>query len=315
MKWFGKRWIGYAVGVLILIILVSKVDLSLLKEVMKGVKAWFLVPLVVLRVGGILLKAVNVQVLLKAVKQVKIYDVFKYELVNFVGSAFIPFSASVASVIYFLKKRDNINARESVATLFVDKTISFILAVMVVVVGVLKYKGIESQWIMITLFGACVIGIFIVFYTKWMEKVMLWMIPKKHASFFPDVAAHYRLLWNKHKNLIMINGAITAVSLVANGLIVVAAFKMLSFDIGFIDAFLLTNMVQLATFLHITPGGIGVKQAVGTYLYGLIGIPLTVSVAMYVILEVIRYALACIFSVTTKIPMERDNKHEWQEPI
>jgi uncharacterized protein (TIRG00374 family) len=291
-----KKIIGYSIGIIILIVLIIKIDLELAKSIIANLKFIYLVPLLILSILTIFISGINIKILLKAKKSIKTRKIFKYQLIEYISSIFLPFSASSLSIIYLLKKHEDIGIGISTSTIVLDKAITFFLTAIIAFFAFTRYFGFGSAINIIYALIIAMIIIYLLFYSKTTRKIIIRFIPEKIRNKLTGVTTHFREMVKDQKELLVMNISITLIKFLVKSLKAVFAFLMLGFSLKVIDALFITTLAQLAVVFPITPAGIGVRQAIGISLFSQIGIPLTAGVAMYLLLMIIDYTLAAIFS-------------------
>ena len=291
-----KKIIGYSIAVIILAIIISKIDLALLKSVILQTNIFWLLVLLAIRFIGFIMGTLNIWILFKAIGEIPFKKLWKYEVIRFVGSTFIPFSASAAPMIYFLKKDEKVSIEESISILMVNKILSFILVIVVLFIGILRYFQTEQGMQIMGAIAGIILGIYLTFYVNWVETLVTKMT-KRGGAFLNRVRRIYRKLWEDHKILLGKNLGITAIAFFLNAAMLMVVFFAIQHPISFIDAFLISNIIQISAVFQLTPGGLGIREGLGIYLCLLIGVPLTISTVAFGILLIMKYLLAFIFTV------------------
>ena len=297
MKEIVKKLLGYAIGIGILIALVFKIDFELFKVLITNLHWIFLLPLIFLRLVELFLGALNLKILLIAQKSIKIAEVVKYNIINFVGSTFLPLSAATLSIIYFLYKRNGIKPGISTSTIILDKSITFFLSLIVIFFAALKFFGIKTAVNVIYLGIIGIVVLYLMFYSKRTRKFIMRIVPKKYFSKLSGITTHFRMMFRNHKRLIIGDLLVTIVTLFVRALIIFFAFKTIGFNISIFDTLLIVNIAQLAVVFPITPGGLGVREAIGVYLFSLVGVPLTTTLTVYLLMIIMKFCLAAVFSM------------------
>ncbi|MBD3310421.1 flippase-like domain-containing protein [Candidatus Woesearchaeota archaeon] len=301
MKGIIKKFLRYVIGIIILIILISKVDLDLLKVIISSIQPLYLLPLVFFRFLEIVFASTNLKILFSAVRKIGFMDMLRYQIVNFVGSTILPLSASAIPVMYLLKKKHDINYGIFTSTFVLDKAITFFLTLTVMFFAFVKFYDIRTAGFVFLAGAAALLVLYMLFYLRATRKIVIRLVPERYLKHLSGITSHFRTMIRSHWRLILLNMLSTVAALIAGGLMLMFAFKTLGTDVSLINTVLVSSIARLAVVFAITPSGIGIRQAIGVYLFTLVGVPLTISLAMYLLVLIVKHLLAISFSFTAKL--------------
>jgi len=290
-------------GITLIVILLIKIDIQLLINSLNNIHVLPLIVTFLLSLLGIPSAALNIQILMKSLKHVSFKHLARYQTYNYIGSIFLPLSTSDLSVVYSLKKEYDVSPGRGISIILTDKAITFFLTVIIAFFGLLYYINFRyASQIAILLLVAGIISIYFLFYNKQLRKFVIKYVLRKYAVKLKGLTFQFRDLITHHKKLIVYNTLITLFRTVVIALATLFAFNSIGQNISFLDAFLITNITQFAIIFPITPGGMGIKQGIGLFLFSKIGINPAITLSMYLVLALIKYSIAFILSLFVRLP-------------
>src|SRR3989344_584533 len=104
----------------------------------------------------------------------------------------------------------------------------------------------------------------------------------------------FRNLLSYHKDKVFINIFITFLRPLGNALLIILIFKAMGIDVSFLYAILINAVTLIVSLVPLTPNGLGIREAVGTFLFSRVGVPLEATVAMYIIILMMNYTTGII---------------------
>src|SRR3989344_2713076 len=81
---------------------------------------------------------------------------------------------------------------------------------------------------------------------------------------------------------------------VGNALLIILIFKAMGIDVSFLYAILINAVTLIVSLVPLTPNGLGIREAVGTFLFSRVGVPIEATVAMYIIILMMNYTTGII---------------------
>ncbi len=187
-----------------------------------------------------------------------------------------PFRGGMAVRALYLKKKHNFAIVNFLATLSAVYVIIFLIA---------SFLGIISMLIINYLYGIFNLPIFILFLSILLFLTLIIIISpelpeskNKWLNRFIKVINGWHLIKN-NKRVISVVSIITLTSLVLGALGTMLTYSIIGINLSFFSALFLASIGNLSILISITPGNLGIGDAISVFSAAIIGISLTQAVA------------------------------------
>ena len=286
-KW--QFWLGIAISAGFLYDILGKLDLAEAWEIARNGNYWWIIPGVAVYFVAVWARTWRWHYMLRSIKQVPLRRLFPVVVIGYMGNNVYPFRAGEFIRAYVLKRKEDISASASLATIIVERIFDgvtmlfFVFVVLPIAPEAAEWRDIVI-WFSILFFG--VLGIFFLIAASpaRSQQLAAWFIERVVPSRFHSSAQNItgRFLEGLNclrsgKDVLMIFVTSVAIWLTET---TKYWFVMHAFDfrVSFFVLMLMTAVVNLATTLPSSPGyvgtfdwpgikvlqGVGIQQAIAT---------------------------------------------------
>ncbi len=293
MKKYAFTVVKIGISILILGLLVHQIGWEKLGDTLIKVNLAYYPFILLIYLVSFLLGAWNLQILLQAIeRKVKFYRVFKYSLLSWALGLVTPGKIGEFSIAYLLKK-EGVRTGEGMAIAIADRIITVFVLFIFAIIGFIMFLE-NSQTI--KLIGVFAVSIILgaVALSRRGRKFIREYILRKYATYFARFYVTLQTLASKKKSALLANTGVTVVKWVITAIEVLLIFMSLGSSGNFWYIVLISMTLIIINLVPVTYHGIGIKEAVGVYLYGFIGIPSEVVVITYTIFNILAYGIAAV---------------------
>ncbi len=284
------------ISISVLVFLVHKIGLSSILETLSKTNLLYLPIVFFLLWFSIFLGALNLKNLLSKVGiDVSSIVMFKCFLINTAVGWLLPGKVGSFSLPIFLKRED-VPIGISSAVMIVDKVITVIVSFSVAIIGFSYFFGLMQSLkqiiaIVAILVLALIAGMVFIFSER-IRGLFKKYILRKYAQIFKGFSRVTIELIKNHKAAIILNFIITIVKVLIAGIFAMLIFLSLGKYISIHYIIFIWGIEFVVSMIPITMSGLGIREAVGVYLYNAVGITPSLVMGRYVIGWIIRYTTA-----------------------
>ncbi len=300
--------IRFVIGISIILFLLFKIGiseiLSTLAETKLGI---FLIAYVFLLLSHFL-DSLNVYMLIDTLKnKIKYSDFFAYYTNSRIASLFLPGRIGDFSLTFFTK-RHKISIGESGAVLLLDKIITLIIYSLLAAVGF--YILLDMNIIVyLLLFGIVGIVALIILLNNKVRQFIRKKILGKRAVIFKGFSKFFFDIVKKHKIRLLLNILNTFLRITVLSISYYFIFLSLGVELALFSIILVESIISIAIMIPITINGMGVKESIGIFLYGILLVSSEITAARYVLSIILYYSFAFILYLITKNKLNIAIKH------
>ena len=276
---------------LILLFLISKIHIRETIEILRTVDLfWISIGLIVYLIA-LVITAYSLKALFDSIKHTPLMEWMRFYLVGFSMGLILPGRAGDLSIIYFAKQK-GFDIGASTALTITDKLITLIIFGIIAALGIFSIlHSTELYWGLFFALLCIIAGLFL--FTPLARRWTIMDIGK-YADKFQGFYITFRNLLSYHKDKVFINIFITFLRPLGNALLIILIFKAMGIDVSFLYAILINAVTLIVSLVPLTPNGLGIREAVGTFLFSRVGVPLEATVAMYIIILMMNYTTGII---------------------
>ena len=275
-------------GIIIIAFLLTKINLQEVWNITQQLNlSFFFTTAVPLYIITLFLTSYSLKALFNSVKNIPFKEWARYYFIGFSMGLILPGRAGDLSVIYFMKKK-GFQIGESTALTIIDKAITLTIFGTIGAIGLLTILEAE-QTIYGIIAAATIVAGGLFTFTK-AGRTLIKKAIGKYAGTFQGFHKAAKNLLKNHKDKLAINIFITLIRPISNGLLIVLILSALGYNTTLLFAILISSITLIASLAPFTPNGLGVREGVGAYLFYQVGIPLEVSVSMYLIILLLNYS-------------------------
>ncbi len=293
-------------SIILLKVLVSLLIISLLLyfigfrkvfETILKINILFLPIIIIIYFLTALIGSINMFILLKPLKHnIPYLKILKFTFLSWAIGVITPAKIGHFSMVYFLKK-EGINMGDGAAIWVLDKIISLSMSFIFFVFGFSLFFRIDQLVIAIlAILSAASIPAFILFHKKGRYIIKKFVLRKYSIKFsgFSNCLSNYI---KKFKRYILMDCITTLIGLVIDALSLLILFVSFNEHTSLIKIMVVRAINVFASLIPITLDGLGIRESIGVFLFGKIGLSAPVVITSYLILIIINYiAVGIIFS-------------------
>lgn len=128
---------GFVISIALLVYLFYKVDFEKLSSALKDANYWWLIPNIVLIWVTMIFRAYRWKHMVWPIKQISAKRLFSITMIGFMANNVLPFRLGEFVRAYSLSKQEDVSKSASMATIFVERIVFDLLALMIIFVIVL----------------------------------------------------------------------------------------------------------------------------------------------------------------------------------
>jgi hypothetical protein len=277
---FKKKWLLQLIGVLIFILIVSKIDIKNTFIILKNTNLLYFGLAIPLSFIFLLIKSWRWQYLLErqGIKVFKSLEIFSIYLVGFYLSLLTPGKIGDFSKVLYLKAK-GFSVGKSLVTIFIDRVADILLIGGVAFFGsIFIFYFFNLYQLLLIALGFCFIFILIKIYKRYplfFQKIILFLIPKNWKD---DLKDNLNQFINDFKRFNTKTYFFIALTTLICWLIfyfqVYLLALSLNIKISFLYIVVLTSILSISSLLPISPGGtnIGTRDAILVFFFTILGI-------------------------------------------
>jgi len=284
-------------GGLILFGLFYKIGFDKVAESLAHLNIWALPLAVGFFVMFLWLSAMGSWVLLRAFSQLSFREFLPCYLPSWALGLFLPGKLGEVSIVYYLKNRD-IAIGQGTAFFVVGKTVTVLALGMVASTGFFTFFSFRVA-VQLFLLLVAVLGGFVFFLlSAFGQNVIRKVLSKKIQERFAGFSSVFSSYFQKHRGLL---GLSLGIKLLGFGCIAVMNYFI--FSVGLNVRILVFKILQISTMetfstlIPISVNGLGIRQAMGIYLYGLLGVNAPIVASSQIVGWVLIYLFGVIILI------------------
>ncbi len=306
-KYFFKI-LKYIIGPLVLFLIFYKMGFDHLWNILTTTHIGYFTLAYLTFIISVFIAAVNVYLLLLPLKKIEIKSFARYFLLSRVTSLILPGRLGEFSITYFLDK-ENINLGRGIAAVLTDKITTIGCSLIIGLIAFYTILGGENI-LTILMYGAAALALFCIILIPQVRRFIKKWVLRKYAHHFEGFTVTLFSYVREHKKLTLINLGITLIRILIIAVSAKFMFLALRTDVPLLTLILIGGIETLSTFVPLTVNGLGIKQAVGIYVFTAAGISPYITAARYFIGLFIQYSFGFLTSILIKPP----EHHKPQEP-
>ena len=284
-----KNLISGSVLILIIIYLIYYINNNLQNfKQLTMTNTLYLVPLLIFFLLSLYLNGIMLKTLMKPFKiKLKNNEAFGLAAITNFYNIITPFRGGAAARAIYLKKKHDFPYVHFLATLSAIYILIFLVSSIVGIFSMLTLQE-KSIPILITL---SILTIFllliIIFSPRIKEKRNKWL------NRFIKVINGWHLIKN-NKRIIAITIIISLVQVLLTALNNLIAYQIFGIEITLAKALFIAAISNLSIIIAITPGNLGIGDAINVFTANIVGIPLTEAIATTMLLRAVNLAIIFI---------------------
>lgn len=292
-----------AIGAAIVLYLVHFVGIGETYKTLRGVKLTYLPLIIAVFLFGVGMRALNFKALLLShenegktalAKQIGLRSLVKISFVSWAAGMFTPGKLGEFSSIYLLKK-EGINTGKSAAISLLNKAVTTFTILVFAIIGLVKFMGVKESAQLIVIFFAITLlpyGLITSAKTRGLIKKILCRLLGKHEQHISGFTDELDTYLARRKKLLLYNFALNVAWIAVSSWLFSLAFAAVGQSVGFVDILLVNSIGTTTSFIPITIGGTGLREASALVFFGMLGINSAAVLGSHLIIAAISYTIA-----------------------
>ena len=279
-----RFWLGVAISVLFLMYALRGQRLPEVWQGLREANYLWLIPGIIVYFGAVWLRTYRWKYLLRPVKALTVRTLFPVVAIGYMGNNIFPFRAGEVLRAYVLKKKENVSASASLATILVERIFDGITMLVFVfaVLPLLPSNEFLSQllpFMSVFFFGALLAFLLVASSPARSETIYKWIVDHLVPARFRDQVSGLLARFMEGLQVLRSGRDMLFIMGISIVLWLVEAWKYwfvmqgFGFDQPFYVLVFTCAMVNLATSIPSTPGYLGTFEVAGIQSLVLFGVP------------------------------------------
>ena len=281
------------ISVLLIFFLFKRVGVGNITSTLRFFNIYFLLLAALAFFANHLVAVVNLKILSSPIKNIRWSELTKDYFHSYALGMLSPGKVGEFSLTYFLKNR-GITFGEGAAIVLFDKLITLLTLALIALFGFgTFFPEVGKQSILIVLAAITLFFLFVVFSSNiriFIRKFIL----RKYSFYFKGFSNYFKLMITSKSYLSILNICLTLLKWVFSSLILYFILIGFNVKIPFYQIYFISSFIALVSLVPIAINGIGVKESVAIFLYGVIGVPSNVILSSYILSYVVQYSIVFI---------------------
>ena len=290
-----KNWpkvLKYILGPLLLVILFWTIGIKQVWQLLTTTNLKYFAIAYILFILSVFIAAMNLYILFFPIKKIDPTRYLQYFFASRITSLIFPGRLGEFSISYYLDKED-INLGRGIAAVVTDKLITVSCSMVLGLIAIYIFmKGMRITTV--ALYIVIMILLFTLLLSSTSRKFIRKWILRKYAYHFEGFSKTLFSYERENKGLALLNMLLTLVRIVVIALSEKAMFLALGTTIPLLTLILVGGLETLSASIPLTVNGLGIKQAIGIYVFSTIGVSPTITAARYLIGLFIQYSFGFI---------------------
>ncbi|GEM_PF-1517548 len=301
----------YVAGPLIIVLLFYKIGLANIVDIAKTVRPFYFILAYVLFVFSLLTAALNLHIILRPLKVIAWERFLTYYFASRITTLILPGRLGEFSITYFLEK-ESINLGRGIAAVITDKLTTTFCSVVIGLLGSYFLFG-KDHVLAIVIYIGLLFSFFALLLSKKIRYFIRKFILRKYAHHFQGFSITLFSYVKEHKWLTLLNTFITLFRIVLIAFSAKIIFLSIGEHVPLTTLILVEGLETLSTLIPLTINGLGIKQAVGIYVFSKIGISPEISGTRYLIGLFIQYSFGLFTTIFLRKLEKKEEKEEQKQ--
>ncbi len=287
---------------LIKIIGFSKIYLTMLKMDLRFLPLVILIYLFTLFIGSLSLK-----VLIDPLNSNVSYNsINKYFLVSSALGTLTPSRIGEFSLVYFLKK-ENIGYEYGLTIAFLNKLINLVLLILISLAGFMGFLNFGFVHIDTLIIFILLIIIFLFLFNNLLEKFIVKVASVSFISKLITFKRTFLTYTSNQKKAIAINFGIGFLRMIVSSYYVIIFYASFNQIVGLSSVLIIISITALTSIIPISVNGLGIKETIAIYLFGLIGVKSEIAASVAILSLILTYIINLLILLIYGYKMESND--------
>lgn len=299
--------IKLALGVIIIIILLKKLNFKKVLEILRGIPLFYLAITLFLYVAINFLGMLKIAVLIKPFKKaVSPYRLFKDCSLSWALGLFIPGKIGELSLIYLLKKY-KMDMGPSTAIVILDKISALVVLSVMSLMGFFMFLTNTYAVRLLTIFIIIYVLMFFFVFSSYGRNLIKKFILRHRSDRFKGFSKSLFFLIKYNKLKIVYFFVLAVMRWIINAFILYLILIHFKQPASYMQVLFVSSTVTIISFIPITFNGLGLKESSAIALFNMIGVNEAVVLGSFLYLLFVAYLLG-IFHILISIKRIKEIK-------
>ncbi len=299
-----------ALGAAIIFYLIYVVGIGEIYTALIGMNWLYLPAIILIFVFSVAMRALNFKVLLlhhEKGKKIPLGKLAWISIASWAAGMFTPGKLGEFSSILLLKK-EGLETGTSAAVSLLNKILTSITIIVFAIVGLVKFLGVGEAAQLTALFAIITLLPYAAFTNKRTREIIkrvfgrfLNRYEKQFAGFADEIDNYFA----RRKKLLLYSLALNILWIAVSSWLFVLAFAAVGQRVGFTDVMLINSIGTTTSFIPLTIGGTGLREASALAFFSKLGISNATILASHLIVAAVSYTLA---GLTALLFLARKNR-------
>ncbi len=290
-KFILKSWpkvIKYVLGPLVLVILFWTIGFRQVWLLLTATDFKFVVLAYLFFILSVFIAVINLYLLFYPIQIIDPKRFLQYFFASRITSLIFPGRLGEFSISYYLKG-EKINLGEGLAAVVTDKLITVSCSMLLGIIAVSMFmKGQHITAFVLYVFIMLMLFVLLLS-SRSRDFIKKWIL-RKYSHHFAGFSKTLFSYEQEHKGMVIINIFFTLIRMVMLALSAKAMFLALGTDIPLFTLILVSGLETLSNSIPLTVNGLGIKQAIGVYVFSAMGVSPAITGTRYLFGFLIEYS-------------------------
>jgi len=296
MKWSDV--LKLLIGLSIIAFLIHKIGFTEVYTALVNMNIIYLPVVFGLYLFSFFFEALSFKMLtLPLIDNISIKKLYCYSVLAWALALFAPGRLGDLSMIYFLK-REGVEVGQATFVTMANRLVAFVVLSMLSIAGFFHFFGIGETLKLIALLFMLFTSVSFWFLSNTGRDLVKRYILRGHSMKFKGFSKTLDHYLKNHKKMFLVIFFMILSKWAVLSTIVFLIFVSFGTTISLLSVIFISAMVTIVSLLPITPAGLGIREAGAVFLYGGIGLPPSITIGVYMVLNVLNYVVG-IGSIAT----------------
>jgi len=249
---------------------------------------------------SIIFGTTNIKILADTIKKISFKNMLKYYFISWSIGMVSPGKMGEFSILFFLKKNEDIGYGKSLAVSLMDKLMTVITLIIVSSFAIPMIFPDTNLFIIILLLIFFIFSLMFVLNSKKIRELIKKYVLNKYSVKFEKFHLTFKSIIKLHKLRIILNFLITLIKWFSTAFFTYLALIIMGQHITLFTVFVIACITMLVSAIPISLSGLGVKEITFVGLMAKYGISGEIALSLSVLSLAIAYVIAAVANITIR---------------
>lgn len=239
-------------------------------------------------------------------RKIGYWKMLKYMILSYSYGLFLPGKIGEFSLIYFMKK-DGYEVGETTALSIFDKAITFLVLLLLSLYGLFKFIKAKDAWSILIIITIVFFAGFLFLLSK-IGRNLIKKLLGKYSILFKGFSKTAFFYFKKARLMLFLNTVITFVKWLIVAWMMQIIFLFYGYNLDFLLVLTISAASVIISLLPISLSGLGIKDTFVVFAFSNLGVPASITFAIYLINNIVNYAMASLFIITIRHNLKEETQ-------